>query len=871
MKRLALISCLAVSVFANAQFDSGGGSNDTRPSEGPLANLFANMTARSIGPVNMGGRIMDISVYEKDPRIFFVASASGGVFKTENDGLTFTPIFDKEGSISMGAVAVCQSNPDILWIGTGEQSSRNSAAWGDGAYKSIDGGKTWAHMGLTETMHISKVYIDPKNPDHVLVGALGRLWGPNKERGLYRTTDGGKTWTTVLDVDENSGIIDLAVDPKNPRNMLCATWQRLRKPYDMVSGGPGSGLWKSTDGGDHWRKITKGIPNQTLGRIGLSYFHDNPKIVIASIEHGLLPGEKKPSGRSDITDTGGGIYQSTDGGESWKRVTNRNPRPFYFSMPRQDPKDVNTFYMPGVDLNVTSDLGKTFKTIAGRVHSDYHAFWINPQDHDQILIGCDGGIYESRDMGKTWQMKNTLAIGQFYAVAYDMRKPYWVYGGLQDNGSWGIPTQTTHNGVAFFDAISVGGGDGFHVQVDPDDWGTVYSESQGGAVSRTDVRTGGSRFIRPREANLRFNWSTPIELSPWSSKTVYVGSNKLFRSSNRGDNWDAISPDLTTNDPEKMKAGDLSVSPERTGAENYCTIISISESPRRQGLIYVGTDDGLVQKTEDAGKTWVNLTANIPGVPANTWCSRVIASKWVDGRVYALFDGHRSNDFKPYAFVSEDFGKTWNSLAAGLPDFDCLYVIREGEKNQDLLYLGSEKSLRFSLDRGATWTRFRQNFPTVAVHDLKVHPRELDLIIATHGRSLWTLDVSALEGMSKGTLSQDVAIFKPQNVYFLGRGAGNWFGGDGVFTSGNSQPGTKITYYLKQPVSGEVTLTVGDAGDISTTDLETTNKAGLNIVSWNGRIDGRNVAPGDYRVVLTAGGKSYVTSVHVEDASLTNN
>jgi photosystem II stability/assembly factor-like uncharacterized protein len=868
MKRAAIFLALSISALALPQFDRGGGPVEkTLPSEGPIANMLAPLTARSIGPVNMGGRIMDIAVYDKAPRIYFVASASGGLFRTDNAGLSFTPIFDRESSISLGAVAVNQSNPDDIWVGTGEQSSRNSIAWGDGVYHTTDGGKTWQHMGLRDTRHISEVLIDPRDPNTILVGALGRLWGPNPERGMYKSTDGGKTWKLVLYVNENTGVIDIARDPKNPNNLLAAMWNRRREPFDFVSGGPGSGMYRSTDGGSTWNRVTKGLPNQQLGRIGISYFHDDPRIVTATIEHGALPGEPVRNEQGAVRNFGGGIYRSTDGGQSWTRVNNRNPRPFYFSRPEQDPVDPNRIYLLEVNLGLSTDGGKTFTTMPNRVHSDYHAAWINPNDPYQMLVGTDGGIYETRDQGKTWEMHNKMAIGQFYAVAFDMRKPYWVYGGLQDNGSWGHPTQSIRGGVAFYDTVSLSGGDGFHVQADPEDWTTVYSESQGGAIQRIDLKNGGGRSIRPRGEGLRFNWSTPFILSPHNSKTIYVGSNKLFRSNNRGDTWEAISPDLSTMNPNKQRPGKLSTTPEDTGAETHCTIITISESRRTPGLIYVGTDDGLVWVTRDGGQSWTELTPNIKGVPANTWVSRVLASKNVEGRVYVTFDGHRSNDFKPYIFVSEDFGKTWTSLAGGLPDWDCLYVVTEGEKNPDLLFLGSEMGLRVSMDRGQSWTKYRGNFPTVAVHDLKIHPRELDLIIGTHGRSIWTMDVNGLEGMTKEQLAKDVALARPQTVYSLGRVGSPWFGGDSLLLTPNSQPGTRVFYYLKQPVSGDVKVKISSADEVLSDTLNGTNNAGMNAVSWNGRLGGRNVPPGDYRVTVIAGDKEFVTSVKVEDLS----
>lgn len=871
----------------------------------------------------MGGRIMDLAVFEKEPRIFYVATASGGLWKTSNAGVTLSPVFDRENSVSLGAVTVSQSNPDVVWVGTGEGSSRNSTAWGDGVYRSTDGGKTWQHMGLTETRHITTILIDPKNENVVYVGALGRLWGPSEERGVYKTTDGGKTWNRVLYVNELTGVADLVMDPKNPRILLAAMWERLRKPYDWKSGGEGSGLYRSTDAGRSWKKIEKGLPPSPLGRIGLDHYRKDPRILIATVEYtpprqpqpvapttppeaaaGRAPAAagQRPPGQAaggqggaprppqvttnteipNIRFNGGGVFRSKDGGASWEKVNNLNPRPFYFSTPRQDPNDEKRMYVLAVSLHVSEDTGATFRAMRANIHADNHEMWINPANSHHMIIGNDGGVYETHDRGETWRHLNSMALGQFYAVAFDFRKPYWVYGGLQDNGSWGQPTQASRAGLSWWDAVGVGGGDGFHVQVDPNDWSTLYSESQGGAVSRWDLKTGAARSIRPRGADgerLRFNWSTPIVLSPHNSPTVYVGANKLFRSVNRGDSWVAISPDLTTNDPAKQRPGVNSVTPEDTGAERHCTIVTISESPLQPGVIYVGTDDGLVHVTRDGGKSWTNLTANLKGLPANTWCSRVTASKHFPGRVYATFDGHRSNDFKPYVFVSEDYGATWTSLAAGLPDYDCLYVIKEGERNPDLLILGSEMSLRFSLDRGKTWSRYRTGFPTVAVHDVAIHPRDLDLVVGTHGRSIWTVDVSALEQLTSERLaSQEPFLAQPKAVLNMGWVPREPWDGDAVASVPNTQPGTTIYYYLPKDVAAEPTVTITPAGGgqgvtvrgptvregatLRTQPLGKT--AGLHGAVWNGRFGQRVAAPGDYRVVLRVDGKEYVTSVKVE-------
>lgn len=816
------------------------------------SQLLAGLTARELGPTTMGGRVTSITVYEKEPRIFLVGSASGGVWKTENGGVTFTPIFQKEASASIGSVAICQSDPKLIWVASGEGTNRNSVAWGDGVYKSEDGGKTWANMGLKNCYSFSKILIDPRDKNTVYAAALGQTWGYNPDRGVYKTADGGKTWKKILYVDDKTGVADLAMDPHNNHVLLAAMWQHMRYPYNFVSGGPGSGLYKTTDGGGSWWQLHKGLPKTTTGRIGLSFFYNDPRVVIASVE------------AIDAT----GIYRSTDHGDSWTKVSNLNPRPFYFSIPRQDPQDVNRIYVPSTGISFSENQGKNFNSFGTSVHVDHHAMWIDPNDNNHILIGEDGGVAQSRDRGLTWEHLNYPRIGQFYAVTYDMRKPYWVYGGLQDNGCWAGPTQTAHGGVAWYDFYNIGGGDGFHVQVDPDDWTTVYSESQGGDIERIDQKYGGGKGIKPKAAKgekLRANWSTPFILSPWNPQTIYFGANRLYKSVDRGDHWAEVSPDVTYDNPNWQKAGSGSVSPEATGAETYDTIITICESPVKQGLIWIGTDDGLVKVTKDDGQHWTDVTPNIPGLPANTWVSRVTASRYEEGRAYATFDGHRNNDYATYVYVTQDYGKTWSKLNGNLPASEPCYVIKEGLKNPDLLFLGTEFSLYVSMDRGATWNRYRTgDWPTVAVHDLEIHPREEDLIIATHGRSLWILPIEALEELTADNLKQDVYFVHPSTLYLFGRTGNLEDQGDRTWISRNTQPGTNFVFYLKKDSAHDAKLVVTDAaGQKTVADLTGDAKAGLNTISWRPR----RVAPGDYKAVLTIDGKQYVNLVHVEEVT----
>jgi len=826
-------------------------------------NLLANLVARCVGPTTMGGRIADIAVYEKEPRIFFVATAAGGLWKTENGGITTFPVWDKYSSISLGAVDVSQRDPNLVWIGTGEQNGRNSVSYGDGVYKSTDGGKTWTHMGLKETAHIAQVLIDPVDNNIVYVAACGRLWGRNPERGIYKTTDGGKTWDHVLKIDDKTGVNELVMNPKDNKTLLAGAYDRLRFPWNYISGGPGSAMYKSTDAGKTWRKITKGIPEGMIGRIGLDYHRADPNKVIAQIEAAVM----NPDGTRQTNNNG--VFLSEDGGESWTKVNNRNNRPFYFSIVRYDPVDANRIYVADVGIMSSDDKGRTLQNWPTSVHVDHHAFWINPNDNKHIIIGQDGGIGQTRDRGATWEHLNSMPIGQFYAVTYDMRKPYWVYGGLQDNGSWGGPTQTSRGYSGFWDWIYLRGGDGFYVRADPDDWRTIYSESQGGAAGRMDLVTGQGISIRPtppQGETYRWNWNTPIELSPHNSKIVYIAGNRLFRSLNRGEGMTAISPDLTTNNPEKQRGGLGSATPENTGAERHCTIVTIGESPLKPGVIWCGTDDGNVQVTQDFGTTWTNVAENIPGAPKEGWVTRVQPSRHAAGRCYVTYGNFRINDNKTYVFQTDDYGKTWKSINGNLPAEEPCHVIREGLTNPNLLYLGTEFGLWVSFDRGETWSKFKSNFPTVPIHDLQIHPRELDLVIGTHGRSIWTLNVSAFEEMSISNRDKALHVTKPQTVYLLNRPNGSMgYDGDRGWTAPNSQPGTDICYFLKAEASGRAEITIQDANG---TDIQTLNgdaKAGLNVVRW--RLGNRRLPTGDYRVTVKVGDISQSNMVRVEDIS----
>lgn len=830
----ALLSCLAVYAQISPQ---------------EYQRTLQAIAPRELGPTTMGGRIHQLAVFEKDARIFYVGSASGGVWRTENGGITFNPVMQFESAVTTGGIAVDPDNSDIVWVGTGEENSRNSTTWGQGVYRTTDGGKSWNYMGLKETRHIGKIVLHPRDKNIVYVAALGNLWGPNKERGVYKTTDGGKSWSQVLYIDDLTGAIDLVIDPKNPDRLVVGMWQRLRKPWQWASGGPKSGMFRTTDGGKTWSKVTRGLPEGDTGRIGLARWRKDPNVLIATVENRQ-----------------GGVYRSNDFGASWTKLNSLNPRPFYFSSPAIDPQDDKVIYIPGVNWHVSRDGGQTFRVININIHVDHHDMWINPNDSNHMLLANDGGLGQSRDGGKTWEHLNHLRLAQFYGVSFDMRKPYWVYGGLQDNGTWGGPTQTRTRGVAFYNWRFINGGDGFEAQADPVDWFIVYAQSQGGALARHNLQTGESRFIRPRPPQgetYRFNWSSPILISPHNHRTIWFGGNRLFKSVDRGDNWTVVSPDLTTNDPSKLnpRAG---VTPEDTGAERHCTIVTISESPMKADTVWVGTDDGQVQLTQDGGKTWTNVTANIPDLPANTWVSRIEASRFAQGRAYATFDGHRSNDFNPYVYVTEDFGKSWSKITNGLNVEDAMYAFAEGLQNPDLLFAGSERGLYVSLDRGTSWFRIHRDlgFPTVRVDDLTIHPRELDLIVATHGRGLWILPISALEQLNAANRAKDVHLCRPTTAYFFGKTYGGWFDGDRDWVSENT-PGTTIFYWLKSDATDQVEIRVIDAAGREVVRVNGGQKAGLNAVRWRpGRLP-----VGDYTVELKMGEITQRTSVRYEDLS----
>ena len=823
----------------------------------------------------MGGRIDDFAVVESNPSIVYVATASGGLWKTTNNGVTWEPLFDEQMTSTIGDVTLAPSNPDIVWVGTGEANNRQSSSWGDGVYKSEDAGKTWKKMGLRDTHHIGRIAIHPTNPDIVYVAALGHLWGPNKERGLFKTSDGGKTWANTKFIDENTGFVDLALDPESPNTLYAASYQRRRTSWGFNGGGPGSALYKTTDGGENWGKLTNGLPEGNTGRIGIDIYRRNPSIVYATIEH-----------------KEGGVFRSEDKGLTWKKMSSTNPRPMYYSQIRIDPSNDQRIWALGASMYVSDDGGKTFRTDYVReIHGDHHAMWINPASSDQMIVGSDGGIHFSYDRGKTWDFVNTLPLGQFYEIGFDMRKPYYIYGGLQDNGTWGGPSANWYSlGITNDEWIVVGGGDGFYAEVDPQDFNTIYVESQDGNISRFDLKSGERKSIRPEPEDqkeiYKFNWNSPILISPHNPKMVYYGGNRLFWSRDRGDSWEA-SADLTTQqDRDKLPIMGI-VSGQETLSRNdgvsfYGTITTISESPLKEGLLYVGTDDGLVQISRDGGKTWKNVIDKVLGVPKNTYVSRVVASFFEEGRAYVTFDGHRNNDFRPYVFMTADYGESWRNISANMPEGGTVSVIREHHRNPNLLFVGTERGAFLSLDRGGKWVRIKSNLPIIPVDDIAIHPRENDLIFATHGRSIWILDdMTPLEQLGKETLDSKCTLFDIRQAVIFNPYSHKGSLGHKIFVAPNPPFGAMISYYLKEKAKEDVKILVSDSSGKTVRELTGPKEAGLNRLSWDLRynppVSGTQgqadrfssirapfVLPGEYKVQLQAAGQEATKSVKVE-------
>lgn len=854
---------------------------------------------RSVGPANMSGRVTDLEVDPRNTKVFYFSLGAGGIFKTINNGTTFQPIFDKEAVTAIGDIAIAPSDPNVIYVGTGEQNTRNSISPGGGIYKSTDAGRTWQFMGLKETQHVGRIVVHPSDPNTVYVAALGKVWAPNKERGLYKSTDGGQNWQMVKFVSEKAGFVDVLMHPRDPNTLYAASWEVQRGPHFLQSGGPGSALWKSTDAGATWTRVQGGgWPTNQLGRMNIVISPSNPEVMYANLEadtnaNPLRAGQKPDTSKRQKLKSG--IYRSADGGKTWTfQWTNQgDARPFYYSQVRVDPREENRIYWMSSVFRFSTDGGKSFRRGALGIHTDWHGMWINPADPEHLIIANDGGIAISHDKGGTYDFVNTFAAGQFYQASFDMAVPYRVCGGLQDNGSWCGPSRTkTGQGARNDDWFNVGGGDGFYTAQDPTNPNVIYYESQGGNIGRLDLATGLARSIRRSPAQLRsrmfedsaivargdttqpetpdvtrrvsdirarqradsltytrHNWETPFFLSPHSSTTLYAAGNKVLRSTSRGDSWVMISPDLSTIDSAKIYKSTRNtggITADNTGAETHATITSVHESPIRPGLLWAGTDDGNVWLSRNDGGTWELLhgtspshgrASRLPGAPANGWVRRVVASSHDSATVFVVVSNHQMNDFEPYLWVSNDMGRTFRSLTGNLPrgGVDFLHVLAEDPRNSNLLFVGSDRGVYVSTNKGGSWQKFMTNFPTVPVRDLDIHPRDRELIAATHGRSIWIVDIAPLQDMTDAVVASGAHLFsmKPAFQYAV-RNEQMW-NGNKIFQAENSPFGAQIAYRVAGVAGASVAEEAGAQG-------------GLGAASPPG---GRRAAVDSARIVIT--------------------
>jgi len=843
------------------------------------AGVISGLPARNIGSAAMSGRISAVdAVNGAGGFTVFVGSASGGVWKSVNGGTTFKPVFDNPDVQSIGAVAIDRRNPKTVWVGTGESWVRNSVSVGDGIYKSVDGGETWNKFGLEDSEHISKILIDPANSDTVYACALGHLWDDNQERGVYKTTDGGKSWRKVLaGANPSTGCAMLATSPQDPKTIYAAMWDFRRQAWTFRSGGPGSGLFKSTDGGEHWTEFTPssatGFPEKPYGRIALAVAPSKPQVVYAMIE-------SKSSA----------LYRSDNGGQAWTRLDASQYmvwRPFYFANLIVHPKDENKVFKVDGVLLYSVNGGRSFSTVSGGANGDFHDVWFDPDNPTTILAGDDGGLWRSQDGGTRWEHLMNLPVSQFYHVSVDQADPYRVYGGLQDNSSW-VGDSSYPGGITNSRWENMFGGDGFWIWEDPSDPAYVYAESQGGEIGRVNRFTHESRAIKPYpqygEKKLRFNWNTPIQVSPNEKGTIYIGAQFLFRSRDHGQSWERISPDLSTNDPEKQKQEESGgVTVDNSSAEMHTTIYSISESPKNGQVIWVGTDDGNVQVTRDGGKNWANVTANVQGAGKAPWVSWVEASRFAEGTAYATFDRHMYGDLKPYLYKTSDFGRTWTALPvqpSGVRGY--AHVIREDTVDPDLLFLGTEFGLWISIDGGRAWAQYKGNgFPAVAVRDLVVHPRTSDLVLATHGRGIWIIDdISPLRALSTAVMSEEAVFLPIAPAVQLMETSGGWSEGDATFSGPDRPTGAFITYYQRsRHIFGDLKIEILDARGNLVDTVPASKHRGISRAVWSmhlrppkvppaasamfGAAYGPRVVPGAYTVKMTKGDKVYTTQLNV--------
>jgi len=764
---------------------------------------FKNWKPRNIGPAGMSGRVTAIDAIVNNPNTIYVGAASGGVWKTENSGHSWTPVFDEQPIQNIGAIAIQQSNPSVVWVGTGEGNPRNSLNLGAGIYRTLDAGKTWKKMGLDKTVCIHRIVIDPTNANTIYAAAIGNPYAEHSERGVFKSTDGGETWNKILYTNDTTGCADLVMDPSNPNKLIAAMWQFRRTPWNLTSGGAGSGLYITVDGGKNWQKLSKedGLPDGQLGRIGIAFARSMPSRVYAKVEAAK-----------------NGLYKSDDGGFKWTLV-NSNPdqvtdRPFYYQEIYVDPQNENRIYDVHSTITFSEDGGKSFSTMIpySGIHPDHHAWWINPLDPNHIIEGNDGGIGISRDRGKNWIFDEKIPVGQFYHINVDNEMPYNVMGGMQDNGSWHGPAYTwTNGGIRNYYWNNVGGGDGFDVMPDAEDASWVYSMSQGGNVGRRNWKTGEGWFIKPPALDpgqmLRFNWNSAIAQDPFNKKTIYFGSQFLHKSNDKGVNWETVSPDLTMNDTNRIKAfqntGGLTM--DITGAETYGCILTIAPSAKENGTVWIGTDDGNVQLTRDGGKTWTNFRGKIPGLPVGCWIPQIVASRHNAGEAFVVANDYRRGDFKPYFFRTTDHGKTWTRMTDENKVRGYALCMIQDPAEPNLIFLGTEHGLWVSLDNGLTYEQWKNGYPSVSTYDLAIQEREADLVIATFGRALWVLDdirpLRKLAGMKGQALTSPITAFPaPDAVQAQYKAApGYEWSTYGLWDAENRRRGAAVSFFINKP------------------------------------------------------------------------
>jgi photosystem II stability/assembly factor-like uncharacterized protein len=867
------------------------------------ADPFGALEPRTIGPAVMSGRIVDLAVVEIDPSVFYVASSTGGVWKTTTGGVDYDPVFQDEGTHSVGDIVVHQRDTAVVWVGTGERASRQSSSWGDGVYKSVDGGESWSHMGLPDSKHIGRIVLHPDDPNTVFVAAMGHLWGPNEERGLYRSTDGGDSWERVLHVDENTGAVDVRMDPIDPQILYAATYQRRRRPYAFHGGGPGSALWKSTDGGDSWTKLTNsgldnGLPTGDIGRIGIDIHRADPRIVYASVEQG-----ERYNASTAYEQRLAGIYRSEDRGESWEYMSDWNPRPMYASQITVDPNDDQRIYMVN-SYSFSDDGGRTFTSPRQSLHGDDRLVWVNPANSHHVMKADDGGLGISWDRGLTWLYVTNLPVSQFYRVGVDNSVPFRVCGGLQDNGSWCGPSATYRSeGIIDGDWFKTGGGDGFRNVFDTSDNRTLYNESQYLGLQRLDLVTGESTNIRPNQPEgfigPRRNWTTwpdvdgpeqrlgnamppgnwdgPFILSPHDPHTIYAGLDSLYVSHDQGNNWESLGRLVSDLDRRELRTmGELPDSFTLSlddGIPYWPTISEVAESPVTAGVLWVGSDDGEVHVSRDGGTSWTDVTANVPGLPDLSWINGIEPSRVSEGRAYLVVNNYRNDDYANYVWATEDHGATWRRIDGGLPPERVARTLREDPRNPDVLYLGTEIGLFVSLDRGDSWTQFDGGMPTMAFNDLVVHPRDNDLVLATHSRGIWIVDDlnaiqqwgDAMAGGDPDMAAPRTHLFRPESAHQIRYDGNRGHTGDMIFYGDNPPSGAILDFTLADV--SEYAVSIHDVRGEEVARLpDDVGEAGLHRVTWNLRHSmgtpqesrfgpsGPLVVPGAYTVRLEAGG-----------------